>query len=324
MADRVIRHFERMRAPRAKHVAVHWPEGARDVAPAVFGAVFEGDTVIASAQFDRPHISGHVTLEIETDGGDVFRHELAVMPPRESSDRISTVARLAAAWRLTGIDRTAGLEQALRYRLVSPWTNWLVVAARPDGERALDMPALRKVPQTLAAGWSGVGAVASRAGADSLASLRATFRRPGSPPGGSGHHLTKRVSEMSSEVSRLRLQADDLNRGVESLAAQAERAVKSLQAHAEEVERELRAVENQIEKLLREIDTIRSRVNALDEQLLMHLRDCEQFLVQLKKLAAHLQERRTLLGHLQEVVREWAEVTTRYRHSARSVEGNLR
>ena len=54
MADRVIRHFERMRAPRAKRVAIHWPEGARDLAPATFGAVFEGDTVTASAQFDRP------------------------------------------------------------------------------------------------------------------------------------------------------------------------------------------------------------------------------------------------------------------------------
>jgi hypothetical protein len=51
MADRVIRHFERMRAPRAKQVAIHWPEGARDRAGYV-GAVFEGDTVTASAQFD--------------------------------------------------------------------------------------------------------------------------------------------------------------------------------------------------------------------------------------------------------------------------------
>ena len=87
MAERVIRHFERMRAPRAKRVAIHWPEGARDLAPATFGAVFEGDTVTASAQFDRPSITGHVTLEIETDGGDVFRQQLAMTPPRESADR---------------------------------------------------------------------------------------------------------------------------------------------------------------------------------------------------------------------------------------------
>ena len=160
MANRVIRHFERMRTPRAKRIAVHWPEGARDVAPAAFGAVFEGDTVTASAQFDRPQFSGHVTLEIETDGGDAFRHELLLMPPPEPMDRASTVARLAASARLKEADPVAGLKQALHYRLVSPWTNWLVVAARPDGERALEIPALRKVPQTIAAGWSGVGATA--------------------------------------------------------------------------------------------------------------------------------------------------------------------
>ena len=173
MADRVIRHFERMRAPRAKRVAIHWPEGARDLAPATFGAVFEGDTVTASAQFDRPSITGHVTLEIETDGGEVFRQQLAMTPPRESADRVSTVARLAASARLKELDRAAGLEQALRYRLVSPWTNWLVVAARPDGEKALDIPALRKVPQTLAAGWGGVGALALRMSADSMPALSA-------------------------------------------------------------------------------------------------------------------------------------------------------
>ena len=162
MADRVIRHFERMRAPRAKRVAVHWPEGARDVAPATFGAVFEGDTVTASAQFDRAAIAGHVTLEIETDSGEVFRQQLAMTPSPESTDRVSTVARLAASARLEEVDDAAGLDQALRYRLVSRWTNWLVVAARPDGEQALEMPVLRKVPQTLAAGWSGVGAVEYR------------------------------------------------------------------------------------------------------------------------------------------------------------------
>ena len=177
MADRVIRHFERMRAPRAKRVAIHWPEGARDLAPATFGAVFEGDTVTASAQFDRPAITGHVTLEIETDGGDVFRQQLAMTPPPESADRMSTVARLAASARLKELDRAAGLEQALRYRLVSPWTNWLVVAARPDGEKALDIPAIRKVPQTLAAGWGGVGAVAAGMSSDMLALSAKSSRR---------------------------------------------------------------------------------------------------------------------------------------------------
>jgi len=162
MADRIVRHFERMRAPRAKRVAVHWPDGATNISPSRIGAVFEGDTVVACASFDRPHASGNAILEVETDKGAIVRQEMALpaAPPASSPDALSTVARVAAAVRLKEADDVAGLQTALRYRLVSPWTNWLVVASRVEEEKALDMPALRKVPQTLAAGWGGVGSVA--------------------------------------------------------------------------------------------------------------------------------------------------------------------
>ena len=159
MADRVIRHFERMRAPRASRVSIRWPKGALGVAPAKLGAVFEGDTVIACAHFDHASISASVVLEVETDKGEVMRQELSLSmaPLSETTDSFSTVARLAAAARMKELDDDAGLETALCYRLVSPWTNWLVIAERPEGEKAQDLPELRKVPQTLAAGWSGVG-----------------------------------------------------------------------------------------------------------------------------------------------------------------------
>jgi Ca-activated chloride channel family protein len=162
MADRVVRHFERMRAPRAKRVAVHWPDGATNISPSRIGAVFEGDTVVACASFDRPHAGGSATLEVETDKGELVRQELALpaAPPASCPDGLSTVARVAAAARLKEADDVTGLQTALRYRLVSPWTNWLVVAPRAEEEKALDIPALRKVPQTLAAGWGGVGSVA--------------------------------------------------------------------------------------------------------------------------------------------------------------------
>jgi Ca-activated chloride channel homolog len=164
MADRVIRHFERIRAPRANHVAVHWPEGAQGVAPSKIGAVFEGDTVIACARFDDPSISGNVVLEVGTEKGEIMRHELPISmaPSPGPTERLSTVARLSASERMKELDDCSGLETALRYRLVSPWTNWLVIADRPEDEKVHDLPALRKVPQTLAAGWGGVGMVARR------------------------------------------------------------------------------------------------------------------------------------------------------------------
>lgn len=161
MADRVMRHFERMRAPRANRVTVHWPDGARDVTPSKFRSVFDGDTIMACARFDHPSISGTVVLEVETEAGDVVRHEVPIVmaSASETTDRMSTVARLAASARLKDMDAGAGLDTALRYCLASPWTNWLVIAERPEADKAQELPALRKVPQTLAAGWGGMGLV---------------------------------------------------------------------------------------------------------------------------------------------------------------------
>ncbi|MCX7212768.1 MAG: VIT and VWA domain-containing protein [Burkholderiales bacterium] len=159
MAERVVRHFERMRAPRAKRVSVRWPEGAENITPSTIGAVFEGDTVVACARFDRRTMQGAAILEVETDRGEVMQQQLAFGPAplTDSPDGVTTVARVVASTRLKALDPVEGLQVALRYRLVSPWTNWLVIATRTEEEKAQDIPALRKVPQTLAAGWGGVG-----------------------------------------------------------------------------------------------------------------------------------------------------------------------
>jgi Ca-activated chloride channel family protein len=153
MAERVIRHFERMRTPRAKRVVVQWPDGSCDIAPNKPGSVFDGDTVISTARFNEATIDGPVVLEVETESGEVVRQELTISagPSSTTQDTISTVARFAASARLKGQDVNTGLNTALRYRLVSPWTNWLVIAARPQGSKAQDIPAIRKVPQTQAA-----------------------------------------------------------------------------------------------------------------------------------------------------------------------------
>ena len=159
MAERVLRHFERVRAPKARRVTLHWPQGAADLNPGAIGALFEGDTVIASARFDQAAIEGEVVLEIETAEGDIARQALPVgtAVAAGAADGHSTVARLAAAMRLKNLSPEAGLACALRYRLMSPWTNTLVIAERADAQKAYDLPALRQVPHTLAAGWGGAG-----------------------------------------------------------------------------------------------------------------------------------------------------------------------
>ena len=161
MADQVLRHFARMRASRTKRVTVQWPEGATNIVPSTVESVFEGDTVLVCASFDRPLFGGAVVLEVETEAGDMVRHEvpISMAPVSGSADRRSTVARLAAAARLKTVDAGVGLDLALRYRLVSPWTNWLVIAERPAAEQPQNLPAVCKVSQTLAAGWGGVGSL---------------------------------------------------------------------------------------------------------------------------------------------------------------------
>ena len=159
MAQRVLRHFERMRAPKATRVAVRWPQGAADLHPGAIGVLFEGDTVIASARFVEAAIVGEVALEIETAEGDVARQVLPIgtAVAAGAADGHSTVARLAAAMRLKNQAPEAGLASALRYRLMSPWTHTLVIAERAEDQKAQHPPALRRVPHTIAAGWGGAG-----------------------------------------------------------------------------------------------------------------------------------------------------------------------
>lgn len=184
MQERIVRHFERMRAPRATSVRVIWPEGATDVAPASFGAVFEGDTLVSCARLVRRVPEVEVVLEVSSENGETFRQVLRLAAGDGASvERVdsgaadgavphaaavasratySTVARIAAVQRLPFLAPAQARALALRYQLASAYTNWLVIAERMAAEQAREMPALRKVPQTMAAGWGGMGSVRQR------------------------------------------------------------------------------------------------------------------------------------------------------------------
>jgi chromosome segregation ATPase len=152
------------------------------------------------------------------------------------------------------------------------------------------------------------------------------------------------LSEIGSDLSHLRHQADDLNRGVETVTWEVRRAVESLQEHAQQAERELRAVETQVGDLRSAFDSLQSRADVLRrkigemegrasdllgateravetgvlESLLPRLADFRTLLVQVDELLARLQEGWKRLGHLQEVTRELTEVIMRVRHLARN------
>ncbi|MFO1192304.1 MAG: VIT and VWA domain-containing protein [Rhodoferax sp.] len=181
MAGRMLRHFERLRAARARSAHLRWPEGAEQADPPRLDAIFDGDTVLASAYFaTQPTPGAQAVLEIETEQGAVLRQELPLVAgaPSTGAQAVgtqdpSTVARLAVAARLRAdaapADAAAATALALRYQLISPWTHWLLVVERAEAERATQLPELRKVPQMLAAGWGGAGTVRSLAQDTSIA-----------------------------------------------------------------------------------------------------------------------------------------------------------
>ena len=167
----VLRMFARLRSPRLADLNIEWPAGAvpQWVSP-LLPSVFDGDTVNVFALLGQAP-AGQVRLlgkraEDEAPqeiGCAVFASEL------ESAD---TLPRMAAALRLRSIDADAVIATtpdaaalAVAYQLVTDKTNFLLVHERADGEKAIDMPELRKVPQMLPAGWGGTGSVSySRSG----------------------------------------------------------------------------------------------------------------------------------------------------------------
>ena len=166
MAARIHRHFQRMYAPRAVKAEVHWPGKPVRSTPEPLKAVYGGDTLHLFAWFaEKPE--GRVSLNVTLTDGRTVSHEAKVLPftdgataPKSDGAALSTLARLGAARRLAAMDddKTA-IAMAVRYQLMSQWTNYIVIHVRAAGEKAEDLPKIMKVPQLLAAGWHGTGTV---------------------------------------------------------------------------------------------------------------------------------------------------------------------
>jgi Ca-activated chloride channel family protein len=165
MAERVHRHFQRMYAPRARSAFVRWPAQALCRVPDAIGPVYGGDTVHLFAWFaEKPE--GRVSLEVTLADGRVVRHETEIHPfeggpvemPATDDGSLPALTRLAAARRLAATgDGKAATVLAVRYQLMSKWTNYIVVHVRADTQKAEDLPKIIRVAQVLAAGWHGMG-----------------------------------------------------------------------------------------------------------------------------------------------------------------------
>ncbi len=165
MAERIHRHFQRMLAPPARRARVTWPAPVRHATPDPLPPPYPGDTLHLFGSFaEQPR--GPVVLEVELTDGRTIRDRLEIGQPHplNPGERVSAarsdLARMGAARRLPAVDdEAAATELAVRYQLVSEWTNCLVVHVRAEDDKADELPSLVKVPQVLAAGWHGIGTV---------------------------------------------------------------------------------------------------------------------------------------------------------------------
>ncbi len=186
MRGAVARQLGRMGTPPATVTGVDWSE-TPEWSVGVGQFVFPGDTVHVFAAFrERPRDALRVTI-----GGAASVATVTCTWP-DSVAAGDTLARVATARRLPGLETEAAAELAEKYSLVTAQTSCVVVLVRPDGEKTQGLPALRAVPQMMAAGWGGAGSVMLRAAprlpVDIMESAQECFsmsipRGPGKRPG---------------------------------------------------------------------------------------------------------------------------------------------
>lgn len=123
---------------------------------------FHQPTLHVFAKF-KAKPKGDVELRAEMEkGGEIFQTLPldSPVPAGTAPDDHGTTARMAAAFDIrTMEDREAITALGVKYQLMSPFTNYLAIDVKAESEKAKDLPALRKTPQMLAAGWGGSGTV---------------------------------------------------------------------------------------------------------------------------------------------------------------------
>ena len=196
MADRIVRHFKRMRAPSAKKVEMQWshkPTRQLDI-----GAVYDGDTINIWAWFEKQP-NEKATLVLHMPDGSVLKQELELHRSMDNPDESMTlVSRLAAAARIhVSEDKDEIVELACDYQLMSLHTNYLLVDVRE--EKADELPELRKVPHMLPEGWAGMAAPASVPMLCAAAPLR-TRSSPMLKRSAPGNLMRKEYSKMSLDM----------------------------------------------------------------------------------------------------------------------------
>jgi Ca-activated chloride channel family protein len=187
MAERIVRLFRRIDAGAGASLEIQWPTAPIRTL-GTESAVFSLDTTHIAAWFDREP-EGAVTIRMTSPDGSITEEQAHLEHQQSAGEAPNDVARLAMSLRLGELPieleqasntvrsklMTEAIAAAVAHQLLSPWTNWLLVAPQP-GEPD-QIPALRHVPQMVAAGWGGIGSAAAELRSTSIFACARTSLR---------------------------------------------------------------------------------------------------------------------------------------------------
>ena len=159
MSERIVRHFRRIHHPKAKSVHIEWPTKPIRQVPGEVETVYAGDTLHVYGWLPEPPVGTVRLVMIFDDGRTVIQEASFSMELSDAREFLVDLPRVAAHTRLTSLDSKEATELAGSYQLVTEHTSCVLVFDREEDQKSAEVPALRKVPQMLAAGWGGMGSV---------------------------------------------------------------------------------------------------------------------------------------------------------------------
>lgn len=164
----ILRMFVRLRSPRLQDLKLVWPDHAEILwSTPLDTAVFPGDTMNLYAWTTRPLV-GRVSLFGRN--GDTGKFIELASATSGVPCVCEALSRLAASTRIGALqgdeaeassDTAALTHLAVKYQLVTRYSNFLLVHARAQEQKATGMPDLIKVAQMVPAGWGGTGSVSA-------------------------------------------------------------------------------------------------------------------------------------------------------------------
>lgn len=154
MADRIVRHFQRIDTPKVTSVHLEGEDGLIRQESVRVGTVFSDETFHLFFRLNRQP-ENSIRLVVTFKGGQTYQEEISLWSELEDEkgEQPGSLPRMAVHAELSELDAEAAAQMAVDYRLVTNYTSCALVLERKEGEKAEGCPALRKIPQTLAAGW---------------------------------------------------------------------------------------------------------------------------------------------------------------------------